>query len=202
MCPTLAMGFAHSVFFEQLIEWYILPHMKEYSIECAPPYEAGSNTSSFLEALSLFLKQNETNEASLVLLVDDVSYPSKTFDFDTYANWLGDNGHPEAHVYRESQFVTPYQEVRDLIDESQLPSELATRLHNNTCTSSLFIASWFLIRLGFLTSPIFPPELCAEKLYNIVPAHFKGGEDEALELIKATPYKEALGRIAHRFIET
>jgi hypothetical protein len=175
---------------------------KDVSIECAKAYSKGSGDHAALQALREKLERigSENKSHSTVLLVDDVTYEDKTFDFDEYADWLKIAGFGDAEIYRESQIKDSSDEVRGLIDFSLLSPEVTDSLQHNRYTSPLFIASWFLLRLGRIEDQGFPAHLRAERLYNILPESFKPGEDQALEIIRATPYAQATENIEYQFI--
>ena len=63
---------------------------------------------------------------------------------------------------------------------------------------SLFIASWYLLRIGKIESPMFPKELVAEKLINILPESFKPFEEKALEIIRSTKYSDLIDKIDYK----
>ncbi|MGK3946355.1 hypothetical protein ABK046_49375, partial [Streptomyces caeruleatus] len=66
---------------------------------------------------------------------------------------------------------------------------------------SLFIASWYLLRLGHVSSPMFDKNLVAKKLINILPESFKPFEDKAIEIIEATQSASAKDQIDNRYFK-
>jgi hypothetical protein len=176
---------------------------KNYSVECAQPYENSGNYEAFAVTLRGLLQQihQHSQTASIVLLVDDVTYPRKDFNFDKYASWLRENGFEPDFVARESQITEACDKVLQAIDVSKLKPELAVALQSEEkYISQLFIASWCLVRLGHIRVESFSSELQAERLVNILPTSFKPGEDESLEIIRATPYGKAAENIDYIFV--
>lgn len=177
--------------------------MPNYSVECAQPYDNQDDHSAFAKTLRAFLDHvQETGQtASTVVLVDDRSYPDHSFNFDTYSSWLHANGFEPDVVARESQITEACDQVLDVIDFKKLKPELAAELQSeNKYISQLFIASWCLIRLGYIQNPAFNPALQGERLVNILPITFKPGEEDSLEIIRATTFRGAADRIDYTFI--
>ena len=66
---------------------------------------------------------------------------------------------------------------------------------------SLFIAAWYLLRLGHLNHQYFNPDFTAEELVNILPKSLKPFEEKALEIIKATAFADSADRISYQYFE-
>ncbi len=175
---------------------------KDVSIECAKAYDTDSGNKDSLDALreQIDSLSKENKSHSLVLLVDDESYENKDFDFDSYSKWLQESGFKEAAIYRESQIKPICSEILSSIDKSQLHPNTASLLENENFPSQLYIATWFLLRLGYIKSPIFSENLISKSIFNILPESFKKGEEESIEIIKATPYVKAADQISYKFI--
>ena len=178
--------------------------LKDYSIECAQPYgnEDGEHM-PFAVALRRFLNEVQARgqTASLVALVDDKTFPDASFDFGSYAGWLSANGFAPDLVARESQIVDACTRVLESISYDALEPALAKALQSEQkYISQLFVASWNLLRLGYIKLDFFRADLQAKRLVNILPASFKPGEIESLQIIRATPYKDAAIRIEYSFI--
>jgi hypothetical protein len=165
--------------------WYDVAMPKAYSIECAQPYDSTdtSHTASAIALRDLLSRVSKSGEdASVVVLVNDKTYPDHSYDLDSYASWLQSNGFEPDVVARVTLETA------------------ATLQSDEKYTSQLFIAAWCLVRLGYLQSERFNPELQAEELVNILPLAFKAGEDQSLDIIKATHYAEAADKIEYIFI--
>jgi hypothetical protein len=184
--------------------WYDVAMPKAYSIECAQPYDSTdtSHTASAIALRDLLSRVSKSGEdASVVVLVNDKTYPDHSYDLDSYASWLQSNGFEPDVVARESQIVEACDSLLQIVDFSRLTLETAATLQSDEkYTSQLFIAAWCLVRLGYLQSERFNPELQAEELVNILPLAFKAGEDQSLDIIKATHYAEAADKIEYIFI--
>jgi hypothetical protein len=150
------------------------------------------------EARSEAYEKGETT--SLVVMVDDYSFPDPSFDYDEFITWLGKEGRAPEIVFRESQLIPVCDEVLGLIEDKKLKEQLTDYIKAKKYPCSLFIAAWYLLRLGSLTSPLYPEELQAERLLNILPYSFKPFEDKGLEIIQSTEYEDLVESINYRFI--
>ena len=139
---------------------------------------------------------------SLVVMVDDYSFPDPSFDYDEFTTWLGKEGKAPDLLFRESQLIPSCDKVLDLVENSdiKLYEQLVDYIKAKKYPCSLFIATWYLLRLGALTSPLYPEELQANRLLNILPYSFKPFEDKGLEIIKSTEYEGLVEKISYRFI--
>lgn len=174
--------------------------MKKLSIEYAHIYtnsQIGDEQRLSLEILNEIDKE----DCSLVVLVDDYSFPDPTFDYTTFGNWLADHGHKPNIVMRESQLIPVCDQVLNLMEESELKSEVTSYIKSKKYPCSLFIASWYLLRLGKIESAIFPEEEYAENLTNILPQSFKQFEDRAVEIITMTPYANLVKNIENHYFQ-
>lgn len=181
--------------------------MKEISIEYAHIY---TNNQIFEEQnLSLTILKNifeeqKINRAdiSLVIMVDDYSFPDPTFNYDLFIEFLGNNELPPDIIVRESSFITTCDQVINLINDEALKSEIISYIQQKKkYPCSLFIATWYLIRLGHITSPIFNKNLTAKKLINILPESFKSFEDKGFEIISKTLHSDAVSKIENKYFK-
>ena len=145
--------------------------------------------------------RNQEKETSLVVMVDDYSFPDPTFDYTSFIGWLEEKGFKPDLLFRESQLMPVCDEVMMLLSEGKLKSQITDYVKAKKYPCSLFIAAWYLLRLGKLSSPLFPAELVADEIFNILPESFKPFEDKGLEIIANTPHKECVDRIRYEFIE-
>lgn len=141
-----------------------------------------------------------TNNTSLVVMVDDYSFPDPSFDYDSFANWLNRKGFKPALLLRESQLIPLCDEVLKILKSDKLKQQLTDYIKTKKYPCSLFIAAWYLLRLGILESPVFPPELRSDELINILPDSYKPFEDKGLEIIAATPYAKSVKSIRYKFM--
>lgn len=145
-------------------------------------------------------KNNQT--LSLVVMVDDYSFPDPTFDYEQFSKWLTQNGFKSPDlIIRESQLIPLCDEILALVEDAKLKEQLVEYIKNKKYPCSLFVAAWYLLRLGHLSSDIFPENLVAERLINILPESFKPFEDKGLEIIKSTKFSNAPDRIEYKFFE-
>lgn len=64
---------------------------------------------------------------------------------------------------------------------------------------SLFIAAWYLLRLGKIKSPLFPTKLVSDELINVLPESFKPFKDKGLEIIASTKFAKSVDSIHYKF---
>ena len=173
--------------------------MKKVSIEYAHIYtnaQIGDEQKLSLEILDNLDKEN----CSLVVLVDDYSFPDPSFDYEAFGQWLSEHGHKPDIMMRESQLIPLCDRVLELLPDGILKDELISYIKSKKYPCSLFIASWYLLRLGKLEYATFPKDECAENLINILPSSFKTYEDKALEIIKSL-HPELLSNIENKYFE-
>ncbi|MEX0931885.1 MAG: hypothetical protein WDZ88_04000 [Candidatus Paceibacterota bacterium] len=173
--------------------------MKDVSIEYAHIY----TNSKIGEEHELSLKQlkdvYESNK-SLVVMVDDYSFPDPTFDYDSFTAWLAEQGYKPAVVIRESQLIPQCDQVLGLMAESKLKEEIIDYIKSKKYPCSLFVATWYLLRFGKLAHPGFPESEYSERLINILPESFKPFEEKGFEIIRSTQYVELVDKIENRYI--
>lgn len=143
----------------------------------------------------------DDNKTSLVVLVDDYSFPDPSFDYPSFAKWLEEQGFKPDLLFRESQLIPVCDEVLGIIGDESLKSQISDYINSKKYPCSLFIAAWYLLRLGKLESPLFPSELRSDALINILPESFKPFEEKGIEIIKATPYFESANEIHYKFLQ-
>lgn len=180
--------------------------MKDVSIEYAHIYtnnRIGEEHQLSLDILGQ-LKAEEnaaSHSVSLVVLVDDYSFPDPTFDYGAFIEWLGANGFKPDAVLRESQLVPVCDEVLKLIRNEKLKGELEEYIRAKKYPCSLFVAAWYLLRLGRLSAPFFEPEMQAQRVVNILPESFRPFEDKAIEIIRSTDFAADAERIGWRYFK-
>jgi hypothetical protein len=179
--------------------------IRELSIEYAHIYtnqRINEEHGLSLKELKKAVQSELPHEAVLTVLVDDYSFPDPSFDYDGFIDWLDTQGYKPDVVLRESQLIPVCDEVLKLIpDDNKLKQQLLDYIKSKKYPCSLFIAAWYLVRLGYIEDPVFDTRYCAKRLLNILPKSFEPFENAGLEIIKATPYKEAVDHVAYRWIE-
>ncbi len=182
-------------------------HMpKDFSIEYAHIYtnsKIGDEHKMSLDVLGNLGKETKLAQqtTSLVVMVDDYSFPDPSFDYDSFLGWLSEAGYSPDLTLRESQLIPLCDEVIKLIEDHKLVEQISDYIRAKKYPCSLFIATWYLLRLGHISSPIFNPDFISKKLINILPISFKPFEDKALEIIQATKFSEAGNLIEYRYFE-
>lgn len=179
--------------------------MKDISIEYAHIYT--NNQISQEQELSIKvlsgIKQKlvtENQTFSMVVMVDDYSFPDPTFSYNSFNAWLKKQGYGPDLTFRESQLIPLCDQVIAEIENARLKNELTTYIKSKKYPCSLFIAAWYLLRLGHLRHDSFNQDLCAKKLINILPESFKPFEDKGLEIIGTTQFSGAVDQIEYQFI--
>lgn len=177
--------------------------MKKISIEYAHIYtndKVGEDHELSLRLLTELEKGNK-EDYSLVVMVDDYSFPDPSFDYNELGDWLGERGFKPDLMIRESQLIPVCDDVVRLVRDEKMREEITGYVKAKKYPCSLFITSWYLLRLGYVSSPSFNKELVAEKLINILPESFKPFEDKALEIIESTEFASAKDQIENKYFE-
>ncbi len=178
--------------------------MAHTSIEYAHIY-TNQNISEEHELSISLLREfmaNDPNEdtASLVVMIDDYSFPDPSFDYSSFSDWLIENNFKPDLMVRESQLIPECDAVLSLIEDESLKKQLTEYIKLKKYPCSLFIAAWYLIRLGKIDATYYPIELVADRLLNILPESYKSFEDKGLEIISSTPYRDCIDKIGYNFI--
>lgn len=179
---------------------------KNVSVEYAHIYtnnKISEEQSLSLEVLSSIKKDLDDKKRtySLVIMVDDYSFPDPTFDYDQFTLWLKTQGFEPDVVFRESQLIPLCDEVLNELKDKKLKEQIIDYIKTKKYPCSLFIAAWYLLRLGFLKDRLFKEDFYANKLINILPESFKPFEEKALEIIKFSRFPEAGKLIKYSYIK-
>ncbi|HEY4486171.1 MAG TPA: hypothetical protein VJB70_00345 [Candidatus Paceibacterota bacterium] len=177
---------------------------KELSIEYAHIYTSnhiGEEQKLSLKILKDFFEEHKGKSTSLVVMVDDYSFPDSSFDYGAFVQWLRGHGFQPDVIIRESQLIPACDEVLKLITGEKLKAQIIDYTKTKKYPCSLFVATWYLLRLGYIVDPIFNPELVGERLLNILPTSFAPFEKKAFEIIKNTQYGEAIERVENKYFE-
>lgn len=141
------------------------------------------------------------NSVSLVVMVDDYSFPDPSFDYSSFTSWLETQGFKPDLLFRESQLIPVCDEVLGLIENDKLRNQITDYVKVKKYPCSLFIAAWYLLRLGKIESPLFPSELRSGGIYNILPESFKPFEDKGIEIITSTKFATVADLIQYKFLQ-
>jgi len=134
-------------------------------------------------------------------MVDDYSFPDPSFDYEAFTGWLRDHGFEPDIILRESQLIPSCDEVLRLVNDEKLKEQIMDYVRAKKYPCSLFVATWYLLRLGHIQSPILSDRLVSEKLINILPLSFKPFEEKAFEIIRSTHFDDALSKIDNKYFE-
>lgn len=174
--------------------------MKDVSIEYAHIYtnsKIGEEQELSLKALGEIREASE----SLVVMIDDYSFPDPTFDYESFTAWLAENGHKPNVVMRESQLIPLCDQVLSMLQDDDLKDEIVSYIKAKKYPCSLFIASWYLLRLGKLSHSAFSESEYAKRLVNILPESFTPFEDKGFEIIHATLHADCADLIENRYFK-
>lgn len=146
--------------------------------------------------------ENDKNEHSLVVMVDDYSFPDPTFDYESFLEWLSDQGFAPKLMIRESQLIPTCDAVLARMTESKLKTSVIDYIKvKGKYPCSLFIAAWYLLRLGGIESDIFPKDLQSISLINILPESFKPFEEKGIKIIESAGFGHFVENIQYRFLD-
>jgi hypothetical protein len=178
---------------------------KEFSIEYAHIYtnnKIGEEHKLSLDILGeLYKERDGDGQNSLVVMVDDYSFPDPSFNYEEFTVWLTEKGFKPDLMIRESQLIPLCDEVLKLVTDNKLKEQISDYVRAKKYPCSLFVATWYFLRLGYVSSPLFDPALVAKKLINILPLSFKPFEDKALEIIASTKFSDSVAQIEHTYFE-
>jgi len=180
--------------------------MKDISIEYAHIYtnnKIDHEHTLSLEILSDLQKEFSTKNKTtdLVILVDDYSFPDPTFDYEDFIKWLGSQGYRPDLMLRESQLIPACDITLKKMADSKLKEQIIDYVKVKKYPCSLFIATWYLLRLGRIQHEIFENSHVTSRLINIIPISFKPFEDKAIEIIATTPFSDAIKNIEYKYFE-
>lgn len=144
--------------------------------------------------------KNTREHSSLVVMVDDYSFPDPTFDYAAYRDWLAGMDALPDMLIRESQLIPVCDEVMKILQNETMRKRLIDYIKIKRYPCSLFIAAWYLVRLGKLESPLFPASLHADELVNILPESFRPYEEKGVQIIAATPFSECVKHISYEYL--
>ncbi len=194
--------------------------VNDYNIEFAHIYadkEFGKEQEKSIEILKKITEDLTSRDKTFVtcILIDEFSPKEKTLDEDEFLGEIIERGAKIGFIYYESNLQDNAKKLIKLIDKSRLKVEkfsgkdviildskigLTDKEGKPTC--SLLIATWILGRLGVhkldlkdSTRKLFE----AKKVITILPEKYKTSEAKALEIIKATKFKDQVKNIHYKF---
>lgn len=139
-----------------------------------------------------------------LIMVDDYSVINRFFDYERFEHDIYEHG-GDPHLYiREGQLRDL---ARNFIDNH--PKKSKRRSYKRYIESrrgylpcSLFIATWYLLRLGYIQDPLlFSPRFIADKTITVLPQRFAEVEERGVDLIRKSSYSEAVNKIEQIYFE-
>lgn len=178
--------------------------MKDISIEYAHIYtdnRIGDEQRLSVDILGDIKKEHSNKDISLVVMIDDYSFPDPSFNYEDFAKWLDEKGFKPDIVLRESQLIPLCDEVLKLIHNKELEVQISDYVRTKKYPCSLFVATWYLLRLGCIQSSILADQNIAASLINILPESFKPFEEKAFEIIRSTQYADKVDTITNKYFK-
>jgi hypothetical protein len=178
----------------------------DYSIEYCHIYtneSIGNEHALSIEQLDNISSKLDAELATynLCVMVDDYTFPGENFDYSKLLEWMeGKDARPHFLV-REAQLISSADEVLRIMAASKRKRELTSYVERKTYPCSLFIAAWYLARLGKLKSVPSTITSRGDRLINILPVRFEPFEREALEIIAKTPFRDCIQLITDVYLE-
>jgi hypothetical protein len=177
---------------------------KDISIEYAHIYtnnRIGEEQRNSLDILQNISREFGDQQVSLVVMVDDYSFPDASFDYDMFSRWLTENKFKPDCIIRESELIPYCDKVLDIISDQYLKNQISEYILRKRYPCSLFIATWYLLRLGCIENNLFSKDLVATRLINILPMSFKPYEDKAFEILSKTRFRSSVNQIKNRYFK-
>ncbi len=180
--------------------------MKDVSIEYAHIYTNNKIEQEQELSMQILAELKKDLEAkkesfSLIVLVDDYSFPDPSFDYELFSDWLATKGYKPDIIFRESQLIPLCDTVLNGLKNQKRRTQLSSYIKRKKYPCSLFIAAWYLLRLGYFKHVSFNSSLVAKRLINILPESFKPFENEALDILKDSKFEGAEKLIEYSFIK-
>lgn len=98
--------------------------MKKLSIEYAHIYTNSEIKKEHKIALEYLNPYINSDQNSLVLMIDDYSFPDPTFDYGLLNIWLAENNSKPNVIIRESQLIPDCDKVLSLVNNEKLKNNL------------------------------------------------------------------------------
>lgn len=179
--------------------------MKRLSLEYAHIYtnqQFGDEQKLSIDLLGQVIEKENRNDLVLTIMIDDYSFPDPSFDYNNLISHLSNFGFAPDFLIRESVLIKDCDQVIKIITDLTLRESITQYIiEKKKYPCSLFIATWYLIRLGYIKTELFPDDFIAEKLINILPESFISFEEKGFEIIKNTPYAHALDQIENKYFK-
>lgn len=174
---------------------YSIEYCHIYSNEEVGPEHAISL--NFLDQLRAELDQS-TKSYTLCVMLDNYTFPERIFDKSKFLSWLESHDHTPDVFINEGDLIPAADEVVSMVSPKRA-RELKKYIEAKRYPCSLFIATWYLARLGKLRKHPSEINTYARGLINILPERFVPFEDEAREIILDTPYADVAKNIKNQY---
>lgn len=183
--------------------------MKIVSIEYAHIYtnqkiaEVGSELVMFKNEIDKLVSMIGKDNICLAVMVDDYSFPDPNFNYQEFVKLVETQTEYKIDtIIRESELIKYCDAVLSEIVNISLKNKITEYIvKNKKYPCSLFIATWYLIRLGKIKSNLINDEFLAESLINILPKSFQEFEEKGFEIIKHTQWCDKLINIKNIYID-
>lgn len=173
-----------------------------YSIECIKEYNSDAKDFLLVQSLNQTISNLgiDESEFTVTCLIDDLTYQVKNFDFNNYGLWMAKQGVLNCSLFYESWLTAMSNQLLGKLDLSAISQKLIFHKDNNVkYASPMFIATWFLARLGYIDCGGYDI-MQAERLINILPSSFKIGENQAIQIIAASELSIANEQIQYIYV--
>lgn len=152
------------------------------------------------------LKKVEGKNVKKLIMIDDYTPIDglKNFNLSEFLKNLEGYGATPDVIIKESSLTVYCDQVVALLSAGKVKKGLEKYIDNkDKYPCSLFIATWYLLRLGYLgrngieTILGDKEDVYCEKITTILPKRYIAAEDNGLEIIDAIPSVNVKGKISH-----
>lgn len=183
--------------------------MQKVSIEYSHIYTNQSFGFDQVKSIEILHREERMHKkngysTSRVIMIDDYSpgIDIERFDYETLFNELKKSGATPNVIIKESSLIYYCKKLLNEINDKKVKKSLLNYItKRGKFPCSLFIATWYLIRLGVYDgckiTPLFGvlEESGSDKVLTIIPKIYDGAEAEADKIILATKYKKYINKI-------
>jgi hypothetical protein len=175
----------------------------DYSVEYCHIYSNESIGPEQAESLDYLVEVRKQLEAegktySLCVMLDNYTFPDRIFDKTSFLEWLRSRGETPDVFINEGDLIPAADEVITLVSPKKARS-LRRYIEEKKYPCSLFIAAWYLSRMGKLKNHPSAINQFSDKLINILHERLEPYEEEGREIILDTPFAEVVNNITNRY---
>ena len=173
----------------------------DYSIEYCHIYSNQSVGQEHAESLDylaeMLARLKQTGKTySLCVMLDNYTFPDRIFDKDKFLNFLKQKEATPDIFINEGDLIEAADEVVSLVSPKRANS-LKKYIQEKKYPCSLFIATWYLARGGYLKNAPAEIKKHSARLINILHERFKPFEEEGLAIIGDTPHSSFIKGITN-----